>query len=184
MISGGRNVLEALMFHVGGLLQVVDAGAVPELTIALRSQYVSVVTAAAWTVQHSAMHGSWICDQYAASKILSQMVLALQAGNMDSGPKNAIIRAVKEVVKHCMLPAPLFILISTSCPAEVAVAGLSRLHTLLTNSVVGRREFVTTGTIMELQVLEAELGPIEREGILAINSLFPKDLVAYYRSRI
>lgn len=163
---------------------MVDAGGIPELTTALQSEHVCVVKAAAWTIQHSAMHGSLICDQYAASKILPQMTFLLQRTALDPDQKKTLISAVKEVVKHSMLPSPLFILISQCCPTEVVVASLSRLNVLLANSVVGRREFVTSGTIMTLQTMEAVLGTAGTDYIYAINSLFPKDLVAYYRSRI
>lgn len=112
------------------------------------------------------------------------MIFLFQNTILEPDLQHTLISAVKEVVKHCMLPPPLFILVSQCCPTEVAVAGLSRLHVLLANSVVGRREFVTTGTIMTLQRMEAAIGPTGTDYIYAINSLFPKDLVAYYRSRI
>ena len=165
------------------ILQVVDAGGITELTTALCSQNPCIVKAAAWTIQHSAMHGSIICDQYASSKVLAQMTFAIEAEDTAPDLKRALSSAIKEIVKHCIEPAPLFILVSDSCPLEVAVAGLSRLYTLLARSVAGRREFVTTGTIMNLQRLEQALGSAAYEGINAINSLFPKDLVTYYKTR-
>eukprot|EP00892_Ulva_mutabilis_P007486 jgi/Ulvmu1/5109/UM021_0126.1 len=163
---------------------VIDAGAIPEIATAIQSQDRSLVKGAAWVVQHSAMHGSIICDQYAISSVLPRLVFALQAESTEPDLRDALSTAIKEVVKHCMLPAPLFILISSSVPSEVALAVLSRLYVLLAKSVVGRREFVTTGTIMNLQSLEQSIGPVGQEVILAINSLFPKDLVAYYRTRM
>lgn len=166
------------------MLQVIDAGGLPELTTALQSQHSSIVKGAAWTIQHSAMHGPMICDQFASSKIFPQLIFTAQAEMVEPDLKNTLCSALKEVVQHCMLPAPLFILISSSLPSEVVLAGLSRLYILLSKSVVGRREFVTTGTIMDLQKLEQSLGPAGHEAVLAINSLFPKDLVTYYKSRM
>jgi hypothetical protein len=162
-------------------MQVIDVGGIPEFISVLQNTLGSLVKAAAWSLLHNVIHGPLIATQWAAAGVLPSLLEALSRATPDSDEYSGLHAAIKEVVKHCSQPNPLFAMVSASVPEDLATQAMSRLYTIMQESVVGRRDFVTTGNLLKLQQLEQIWGTAGSDCVLAINSLFPRDVVTYYR---
>jgi hypothetical protein len=162
-------------------MQVIDVGGITEFMTVLESSLGSLVKAASWSLLHNVIHGPFIATQWAAAGALTRLLEALSRAAADSDVYAGLHAAILEMVKHCSQPNPLFAMVSASVPADLATQAMSRLYTIMQESVVGRREFVTTGNLLKLQQLEKIWGTAGSDCVLAINSLFPRDVVTYYR---
>lgn len=160
---------------------MIDAGGIPEFVAALQHSTSILVKAAAWGLLHNVLHGPYIATQWAAEGVIPQLLEALVRCGTDSEVCCGVHAAMKEVVKHCSQPNPLFALVSENVPEDLATQAMSRLYSIMQESVVGRRDFVTTGNLLKLQQLEKTWGSAGSDCVLAINSLFPRDVVTYYR---
>jgi Armadillo/beta-catenin-like repeat len=167
----------------GCKVQVIDVGGVPQFISALESPVDSLVKSAAWGVLHNVMHGQLIATKWAVGGIIPPLLEALlvRPADREAPATSSLHAAIKEVVKSCSLPNPLFTLVSELVPEDLATQAMSRLYSIMQESVVGRRDFVTTGTLLKLQQLEQCWGAPGADCVLAINSLFPRDVVMYYR---
>lgn len=160
---------------------MIDGGGIPEFASALQHNVGSLVKAAAWGLLHNVLHGPLIATQWAAAGVIPRLLEALDRATDDSDVSTGLHAAIKEIVKHCSQPNPLFAMVSESVPEDLATQAMSRLYSIMQESVVGRRDFVTTGNLLKLQQLEHTWGTAGSDCVLAINSLFPKDVVTYYR---
>lgn len=160
---------------------MIDAGGIHEYMCALKQSLGTVAKAASWGVSHNVLHGPLIATQWAASGVIPVLLETLGRFTAQKDVYTEVHAAVKEVLKHCSQPNPLFAMVSESVPEELATQAMSRLYSIMQESVVGRRDFVTTGGLLKLQQLEQTWGTAGSDCVLAINSLFPKDVVTYYR---
>jgi hypothetical protein len=163
---------------------VIDVGGIPEFISALQHNVDSLVKAAAWGLLHNVLHGPLIATQWATAGIVPWLLEALGRVAAGTDVYTGLHAAIKEVTKHCSHANPLFAMVSGSVPEDLATQAMSRLYTIMQESVVGRRDFVTTGNLLKLQQLEQTWGTAGSECVLAINSLFPRDVVSYYRQSL
>ena len=166
------------------LLQVIDAGVLPELIMALQSVHAPTQHAAAWAALHTAAHGTHTANQIASAGILPPL-LALYASAPEGSERRGTAKAaIKEVMARCNMLAPALALIGVTVPPEIASHALLAAHRVLQTSVAARREFVTTGALMAMQQLEQGLDAKGQGTVQAVNALFPQDVVKYYRQDV
>jgi hypothetical protein len=162
-------------------MQVVGAGAVPELIGALVSGHDTLRSAAARALAQCAQHGRDDADELAAAGVLPPLALAWTASAVGSEAHAAVEAAACDILRHTSLIAPLAALVTPATPPPLLTAALARATTLLVGAADARREFLTTGALMHMQRMQAVLGSEGREHANAINELFPADVVRYYR---
>jgi hypothetical protein len=165
-------------------IQVIHAGVVPEFVAALQSCHTATQQAVAWGVLHMAVHGSAIANQLADGGILSALLLLYTSSPEASDRHAAAKAALKEVMAQCTHATPLLALIGVDVPKEIVVHTLRHDFRILQASVSGRREFVTSGALMTVQQLDGGFDEHGQDCVQAINSLFPTDVVKYYRQCI
>lgn len=162
-------------------MQVIDAGVLPELVIALQSGHAPTQHAAAWAALHAAAHGSHIANQLANAGMLPPLLALYAAASESTDRRTTGKAALKEVTSRCTVLAPLLALINANTPGEIAAHALLAAQRVLQGSVSARREFVTTGALLAMQHMEGGLDSKGQETVHAINALFPQEVVKYYR---
>ena len=156
----------------------------PEFITALSSKHIAVHSAAAWALHHMALHGSVIADPLATTGVLPPLLKLYTRAPDGSEAKLTAKSAVKEVIRHSSSQGPLLVLVSTTAPPELAKRALRQGLELMRTSVLDRREFVTSGSLMVMQELEPALDVQGQEYVRSINGLFPADVVAYFRNGV
>ena len=168
--------------HRFSVLQTIDVGVLPEFVAAIQSGFAATQHAATWGVQHMAGHGAAIADQLAAAGVLQPLVAVYcgTPGDLQATAKSA----AKEVMRHCTSIAPLLALVQPDVPAAILASALRACLRIMQESVTARRDFVSSGALLAMQQLEHNLDDKGRACVHAINGLFPKDVVSYYRKGV
>jgi hypothetical protein len=162
-------------------LQVIDAGAMPDFVTALRNTQADTHKAAAWGILHMAMHGAAIADCLAEAGVLRPLIEAYCISERKSDAREVTKAAANEVIKQCTICAPLLAIMRKGIPEGIVTSAMTKAYAIMQGSVSGRREFVTSGALMRIQDLDQNLSVKASECVKALNDLFPKDLVSYYR---
>ncbi|KXZ52706.1 hypothetical protein GPECTOR_8g101 [Gonium pectorale] len=151
---------------------------------------VSIPAASAWGLEQMSQHGEEtampLIGQSALTAVLDgYMASAEAAAAAPDGPDASIFlrckAALKALVRNCASTSPLEPLVSDGTPTPVLKHVLRRAEPLLGRDAKARQQWVTSGALMRLQELEGRLCVKGRAYLLAINELFPADVVAYYR---
>lgn len=147
----------------------------------MSNTHIDVHTAAAWAIESMAAHGGPISTALADAGVLPPLLKLYTRSKSESDARVAAKRAMKEVMRHTRHQAPLRTLVAEGVPPELQRHALTQMFTIMQGSVTDRREYVTSGALMTMQRLEAGLDPKGKQSVKDINSLFPADVVNYYR---
>ncbi|MEW5299415.1 MAG: hypothetical protein WDW36_002433 [Sanguina aurantia] len=211
MEKEGRGCLAGIMmagsmasYHAGVAQSLIDAGTSGEVIAGLRSPDDKISGAAGWALEQMAGHGEEtaaclikagalgaLVDVYvraAAPCATEQQQLQRQheAPSVTAerrGKLKSLKSSIKTMVRGCSATAALEVMVDKATPAEVVGHVLSRLQGLLVGDAKARQAFVTSGALMRLQQVDAcqEEEASIHTLVLALNSLFPDDIVEYYR---
>ncbi|GLC43091.1 hypothetical protein PLESTB_000864100 [Pleodorina starrii] len=151
---------------------------------------ISIPAAAAWALEQMSQHGEETTMPLIAQGALSAVLDGYKAtaGAASAGPDSpdgaVFLRckaALKSLIRHCNSTAPLEPQVADGTPPAVLKHVLRRAQPLLARDAKSRQQFVTSGGLMRLQELEGQLCAKGRAHLHEINSLFPADVVTYYR---
>jgi sperm-associated antigen 6 len=165
---------------------VLDAHAVSAVVACVgRSSEERLRAAAAWTLgqlgRHSANHAKIVAS--ADTHPLGVLLAAHNEAGVSEDLRKKSKRAIKAIVENApadVLPA-LEALIDDS-PAGVQASLVTQFAKVLPNDAEARKAFVTSGTLQKLQLIadKAESGSRLKDSIIAVNAVYPEEIVQYY----
>jgi len=159
-----------------------ESGAVEELMgYSENTHEEEVLAAIGWMTTRIAVHGHQ-CARPLAMKGMLGSLLATYAKVREGGQaQNNLMEALVSIVENCESHKALEALVHEDTPAQALDVILSELASALRESVDARRSFVTSGAMLRLQLLEPLLLGEGRRLLREINTLYPDQVVAYYR---
>ena len=89
--------------------------------------------------------------------------------------------SIKVLIRGCTASAALEVFVAAKTAPELLIHLLRRLLPLLQDEPKARQQYVTNGGLMRMQQLEAVIGTKGAGEFAAVNTLFPDDVVDYYR---
>lgn len=164
---------------------VISSKGIPPLVNALYNEMEDHIKAAAgWALgqvgRHSPEHAKALADEKVLEKLLFVYINGGDKSATSDDLRLKARRALKSVLDKCTdLQALQYLL--HEAPPEILKYTLHQYAKVLPHDLAARREFVTSGGLQKVQMIQPAEGTKMKSYVDAINSCYPEDIVRFYQ---